>query len=137
MAGLDVPLSTLHLSPHEKRRMTRSRTGSLFLRSCRTCICYTHPTFTGAFPDPVCIFQKLRNLNKAIDPGANVFTTAIHPSPNLPMPRTACFHEPFKTTDLLGLTRPGALASLVRDLAHFLRSSRPILSTTYDSISIT
>jgi hypothetical protein len=52
MAGLDALLSTLHLPPHESRRMTRSRTGSLHLRSYRTFIRYSHPALTGAFPDP-------------------------------------------------------------------------------------
>ena len=31
MAGLHVPLSTLHLCPHEQRRITRGRCGSLLL----------------------------------------------------------------------------------------------------------
>jgi hypothetical protein len=52
MAGLDTLLSTLHPPSRESRRMTRSRTGSLFLRSCRTFIRYSHPAFTGAFPGP-------------------------------------------------------------------------------------
>lgn len=52
MAGLDTPLSTLHSPLRESRRMTRSRTGSLFLGSYRTLIRYSHPAFTSAFPVP-------------------------------------------------------------------------------------
>jgi hypothetical protein len=50
MAGPDVLLSTLHPPSRDGRRMTRSRTGSRHLRSYRTCIRYSHPAFTGAFP---------------------------------------------------------------------------------------
>ena len=59
MAGLDTLLSTLHPSSHEDRRMTRSRTGSLFLGSYRTFICYTHPAFTGAFPAPFSLLSRV------------------------------------------------------------------------------
>ena len=52
MAGLDFPLSTLHPSPREDRRMTRGQTGSLFLGLCGSFIRNSHPAFTGAFPDP-------------------------------------------------------------------------------------
>ena len=51
MAGLHVPLSTLHRRPHRRRRMTRGHRGSLLLRcrafsslsSCR--FIPAHPTF--------------------------------------------------------------------------------------------
>lgn len=52
MAGLDALLSTLHPPSRENRRMTRSRTGSLHLRSYGTSIRYSLLAFTGAFPDP-------------------------------------------------------------------------------------
>ena len=51
MAGLDALLSTLHPPSRENWRMTRSRTGSLHLRSYGTFIRYSLPAFTGAFPD--------------------------------------------------------------------------------------
>ena len=46
--------SSVNASPtsREDRRMTRSQTGSLHLRSYGTCIRYSLPAFTGAFPDP-------------------------------------------------------------------------------------
>ena len=43
MAGLCVPLSTLHVRPHDRPRMTRGRCGSLLLHRQWTCTTYSLP----------------------------------------------------------------------------------------------
>ena len=52
MAGLRVPLSTLHPSCYHGRRMTQGRNGSLAPFPYGSFIRYSMPVLTGAFDVP-------------------------------------------------------------------------------------
>jgi hypothetical protein len=60
MAGLHVPLSTLHRRPHRRRRMTRGHRGSLLLR-CRAFSSLSSRRFIPAHPT----FTRNRSMREA------------------------------------------------------------------------
>ena len=69
MAGLHVPLSTLHPGPHGPRRMTRGQSDWLGLTLYSSFICDSLPV-SGAFPFPQSVFHFEFNFNFGGSAGA-------------------------------------------------------------------
>ena len=59
------PCRTLHPPPYEDRRMTRGQTGYALPCLYGSCIRYSLPVFTGAFPDTFDLFVLFATPNRA------------------------------------------------------------------------
>src|SRR4051812_11090532 len=95
MAGLHTPLSTLHVRPHDRPRMTRGRCGSLLLHR------------NGLAPSALCR-----------SPGAPDSGLSSNDNRSAPIGPEAAIREPYSITSSAraridpGMVRPSASAAL-------------------------